>query len=1026
MGFFSFFSRNKRAAAPPPQDGEETGAADAAAPPGEGRDAPEAGGPYTRDADGRGEVTESAEGWTQPAVKADGREDTDPEARKREAERKLLEELDSMLAEDGAEDAEKGDDADPGAPSEETGPGAGSPDAPSEMPGSANDSRHVSASTREIFGESLYSARDATGDADDSPEVSAESPDAAESQDSSAESAGVPAGKAAEAEGDAPHAAEADAGKKREIEESLLSQLEALIGDGDGEDEAAVLEAERLRKKEAEDRLLSELEFLLSDEDEAEDVGEGGAAAGPGHAGGPRRPERADSGQETADASGPEDASGDAEDASGDAEDGADVTGDGPRGPFAGKAEGAGAASADAGSHVDADGELPPLPSPETELGQLRSLLLEREIRQIDRLEGTVHDSQALAQAISRVITEAILLRSKRDDKLLTVLGPTVETIVTSSVRRSPETIANQIFPVIGPAIRRFISDTFMSMLQSLNSTLEMSLSLKGLKWRLEAWRVHKPFSEIVMLHTLLYHVEEIYLIHAESGLILDHIIYEGGESRDAELVAAMFTAIRDFIRDSFSVGQKEQLDNLRFGERTIFLQRTEMVFMAAVVRGNPPAALGRDLQDALELMAVNSAEDLERFKGDPAPFRKNRSFFQPFLEARYEDKPRKLPFAIRFAPLAAVLLLVAFLGVRTWNAREAREDADRQARIVTDVSLMHLEARRAMRSQADRVADRLDEEPGLSASAIRELPGTGYEMTVFKDDLAADPFEILRSMEGISHGSFKLIIAPYVSTDREIVSRKVDKFIKVPEGVAHVFDNDSGTLKFSGTASRGWIRDVQPQALSISGVNSVDLSEVRDPDNAAAQELQAKINGTVIHFPMGGAQPVPEDAALFEETVANLKALGTLADKMGVAPTLTLYGHADCVGTDLRNYELSLERTKTVAARLYIAGSRMSVVTVNMGAESSQAEAAEAAATGQSPVGGQDDAATAAMPPPAPPCPPTGNPDSRRLEFRVRLGDEKDATEIATEAAAQAMEASVLEEPGDGETDAGEFGNGA
>jgi OOP family OmpA-OmpF porin len=910
---------------------------------------------------------EPVDAWQEHARDGGG----DSEARRRETERRLLEELDALLGgdEDGEEDgfAVFGGGRAPSSGTTGTAPSAGTSAPPPDDAGAAGDPGPGAGGAQGGLahaGDYAGHAGDGGGDvwpdeADDPGDAGARAADGAVDAEPVSPDGG----------GDA-----ADERRRRDEEERLLNELEDLLGDGDGGAGAGTVPAG---------------DGAPPPDPEAEGDGGAGAGTAPAGNGAPPPDPEADG-----------DGDGAAPGESGHAGDGGEAHGDGAAPGESGHAVGGGEAQGDGAppGAGDAGGDpgdgLPPMPSPETELGRLRALLLEREILQIGRLEGTVNDSQALAQAVSRVITEALLLRSKRDDKLLTVLAPTVETIVTSSVRRSPETIANQIFPVIGPAIRRFISDTFVSMLQSFNSTLEMSLSLKGLKWRLEAWKVHRPFSEIVMLHTLLYHVEEIYLIHAESGLILDHIVAEGGESRDAELVAAMFTAIRDFIRDSFSVGQKEHLDNLRFGERSIFLQRTEKVFMAAVVRGNPPASLGRDLQDALELMAVGSADDLDRFKGDPAPFKKNRPFFQPFLEARYAEGSKKLPFAIRFAPLAAALLLALFLGCRWWDADRTREAADRTAAIAVEMGIRRSDARRFFRAKADRVADRLGRVPGLSAGGMRELPGTGYEMTIFKDDVADDPGEILRGMGDVAPDSFRLQIAPYVSTDPEIISRKVDKFVTVPPGVSHSFDNDSGTLVFTGTASRGWTQDVQPQALSISGVNRVDVSGVRDPDNEAAQRLQGEINGTVIHFPMGGSQPVPEDAREFEETIRRLKDLELLTDKMGVAATLTLYGHADCVGSDIRNYEISLERTKTVAARLWMAGSRMTVVNYSFGSDTSRPPEDPYAPPDPAPARGRR-----SQEPVRPGCPATGDPESRKLEFRVRLGNEKDAPVLTPEA---------------------------
>ena len=61
---------------------------------------------------------------------------------------------------------------------------------------------------------------------------------------------------------------------------------------------------------------------------------------------------------------------------------------------------------------------------------------------------------------------------------------PPVEAVITSSVRRNPRPLADALFPVIGPAIRKAIAHALSGMLDSLNRTLEQSVSMRALQWR--------------------------------------------------------------------------------------------------------------------------------------------------------------------------------------------------------------------------------------------------------------------------------------------------------------------------------------------------------------------------------------------------------------------------------------------------------------------------------------------------------------------------------------------------------------
>src|SRR5262249_1816200 len=168
-----------------------------------------------------------------------------------------------------------------------------------------------------------------------------------------------------------------------------------------------------------------------------------------------------------------------------------------------------------------------------------------------------------------------IVLRTNRDRQLARALAPTVEGAISESVRRNPREIASAIFPVLGPAIRKAIAETLAGLVASINSTIEHSLSPPGLKWRLAAWRTGVPYAQIVLKHALIYRVEQVFLIHAETGLLLSHAWAPDLQASDPDLISGMLTAIRDFVADSFS--RERDAGGLRrfsVGELTVMVEQ--------------------------------------------------------------------------------------------------------------------------------------------------------------------------------------------------------------------------------------------------------------------------------------------------------------------------------------------------------------------------------------------------------------------------------------------------------------------
>lgn len=187
-----------------------------------------------------------------------------------------------------------------------------------------------------------------------------------------------------------------------------------------------------------------------------------------------------------------------------------------------------------------------------------------------------------------------------RGDELAGALRPAVEDSVREWIEKRPETFVDALHPIIGPIVRRSLAESMRRLLQSLNQSLEHTFSWRGLKWRFEALRTGKSFAEVVMLRSLVYRVEQIFLIYRETSLALLHVAADPALSRDSDMVAGMLSAIQDFARDSFQTGDDSTLDEFRIGELQVWIASGRSAYLAAVVRGNPSRELRTTLEEAI------------------------------------------------------------------------------------------------------------------------------------------------------------------------------------------------------------------------------------------------------------------------------------------------------------------------------------------------------------------------------------------------------------------------------------------
>ena len=109
-------------------------------------------------------------------------------------------------------------------------------------------------------------------------------------------------------------------------------------------------------------------------------------------------------------------------------------------------------------SGVDASKEV-------SDLERLRRLLMGPEQDEVRQLHRRLEDPKIRAQDISRVLPEAIVLRSSQDKQIARALEPITEESIKASIRKNRSILVEALFPVMGPAIRKAITSTIRAMI---------------------------------------------------------------------------------------------------------------------------------------------------------------------------------------------------------------------------------------------------------------------------------------------------------------------------------------------------------------------------------------------------------------------------------------------------------------------------------------------------------------------------------------------------------------------------------
>jgi OOP family OmpA-OmpF porin len=468
---------------------------------------------------------------------------------------------------------------------------------------------------------------------------------------------------------------------------------------------------------------------------------------------------------------------------------------------------------------------------------------------------------------------------------LSAALAPTIETALRESVRKDPGTLADALFPVMGPAIRRSILETLRSFLESFNQVLDQSLSVKGLKWRLEALRTGRSFTEVALLHSLVFRVEQAFLIHKKTGLPIGHAVASAVAMQDPSLVSGMLSAIQDFVRDSFHATQGQGINRLNVGDMDVWIEEGPYAILACVIRGVAPRELRDRMAEVLENVHREYSAQLDQFEGDSAPFTKVHDEISRCLEHRYKEETKAKSFTAVYATAAIVILLIG--GWLGWRAVQY--------------------------ARWDRLVNTLREQPGFVITSFGREHGK-FVIRGLRDPLAAEPTQFIRaSSVNLADGEFHW--GGYYALDDGIVEQRAKSVLSPPSTA--ILAVKSGVLTVSGAASANWVKDIQTRGLLVPGIHAVELSPELNPARLVFNQAKSEIEKIVVKFPVGTAALSSSERVELRKIAESVQSLLQAGDSLHQTLTLEVLGHTDSTGAEVSNLDLSQRRADRVAWEL-------------------------------------------------------------------------------------------------------------
>lgn len=539
------------------------------------------------------------------------------------------------------------------------------------------------------------------------------------------------------------------------------------------------------------------------------------------------------------------------------------------------------------------------------ELNKLRSLLFpaeeiqqrlfQNDFRKFQRLIEWLEANQLKANQLTQILPKAMEDLASNSPRFTEALAPQIEKSLHRSVAKNPQPLIDSLFPIIGPMIRKSISESLSDMLKNINQLVDQSFSIKALKWRWEARKTGKSYAEIALIRSLSYQVDQIFLIHQETSILLEHLTSSNSIHKDADMVSGMLSAVQDFATDAFSIEDGGYLSELKLGDFTLILEKGPKASIVAAVLGKAPASLRTELQQKLESIHHDFNDELINFNGNTQVFDSAIADLSTCLisQKRSQRKP-----ILRWVLLSLIILSGMFYsGQLMWK---------------------HFYYDQAW----SELVSQLKQQPGIIVLENKDSKIHGLVDPIIGDIKQFTARQPWFNSNKLDIEQIDFHFRPFISLDSSIIEKRIEQSLYLPKGVQHQFKDSVLSLK--GETTSQWLTNNSIRLQSIQGVNHLDTSRLifTDIEQRKNQEKwykllnqhQKQIESIHFYFDVGSTELTEQHKAILKKLVSHIYSVEEQAKNLQLHVEWSVVGFIDHTSGSIKlNTQLTQQRVDAI-----------------------------------------------------------------------------------------------------------------
>lgn len=232
-------------------------------------------------------------------------------------------------------------------------------------------------------------------------------------------------------------------------------------------------------------------------------------------------------------------------------------------------------------------------------LQELRRLLLDedrasrKELHDaLEALESKMLDPEVQKEQLQPHLDEHVAFLQEQFPDLF---GESLNKALAKQIRDSRDSMIEALYPIIGRLISRYIKAEMEQLAERIDDAQKAVFSLKYWKMRFKAWTTPGvSYADLVMQERNKPKLIELLLIDNQRGLLLGS--HSVGDFLDPDIVAGMFTGIKEFVEHAFNGGSQE-LEVLEYERYKVIIRTFPGVYFAAVAEG----VMSPDFRERLE-----------------------------------------------------------------------------------------------------------------------------------------------------------------------------------------------------------------------------------------------------------------------------------------------------------------------------------------------------------------------------------------------------------------------------------------